>query len=130
MTGPELMDLAHRLKANPYFLAYALATGAASIEDAQKRDGGNHEYVIWNEQRWIEQADADCVKRHYVSIAPGAIDRHCDLLASFIPATCRIIGDKATFIPVVPWRCSHPACEVRPDKTCVKPDCKGAATSA
>lgn len=85
MTGAELRALAERLKANPYYLAYALATGARSIEEAFKRDGGNHLYTAWNSERWIEQADLDVVPRHYVSIAPGAFERHCDRCATFIP---------------------------------------------
>lgn len=85
MTGPELQALATRLHTNPYYLAYALATGAKSVEAAFKRDGGNHEYMIWNNARWAEQAKDECITRDYVSIQAGAIDRHCARLAALIP---------------------------------------------
>lgn len=85
MTGQELLDMAARLKTNPYYLAYALATGAYSIKQAFERDGGNHEFAVWNNHLWIAQAKAENVTREFVSIAPGACDRHCELCAALIP---------------------------------------------
>jgi hypothetical protein len=77
------------LEVNPYYLAYALATGAASCVAARERDGGNHEYMIWNNKLWCEQAKAEKVGREWVSIAEGAVDRHIALCASKVPDPAR-----------------------------------------
>ncbi len=86
MTGPELKALADRLRVNPYYLSYALATGAESCEAAFKRDGGNHHYSIWNNARWSEQAKAEGIGREFISIQDGAVDRHIAICAAHIPA--------------------------------------------
>jgi hypothetical protein len=84
MSGPELKALADRLKVNPFYLAYALATGAESCDAAFSRDGGNHHYFIWNDARWAEQAKAEGIKRDFVSIEGGAADRHIAICAAHI----------------------------------------------
>lgn len=86
MSGPELAALAAELNVNPYYLAYALATGAESCEAAFDRDKGNHLYISWNDELWQEQADAEGVGREFVSILEGAVDRHIALCASKIPS--------------------------------------------
>lgn len=86
MTGPELQALADSTGQNPYYLAYALATGAKTTREAYERDHGHHEYVIWNCERWYEQAVAEGVKRlEFVSAMPGAHERHVALCAAFVP---------------------------------------------
>lgn len=37
---------------NPYYLAYAKATGAKDPEVAFNRDGGNHKFFCWNSEMW------------------------------------------------------------------------------
>jgi hypothetical protein len=80
--GEQLNAMAERLNVNPYYLGYALETGAASCAAAFKRDGGNHLYMSWNNERWAEQAKAEGVSRDWVSIKDGAVRRHIDLIAA------------------------------------------------
>lgn len=87
MTGTELQTQAAALNVNPYFLGYALATGADSIEAARKRDGGNHEYMIWNGRRWNEVADRCGVARDMIQAAiPDHVEKFCELAAEHIDA--------------------------------------------
>lgn len=90
MTGPELKALADGLNVNPYYHAYALTSGAASCEEAFKRDRGNHHYMIWNNARWAEQAKTEGIQREFVSIAEGAVDRHIAICAAHIPVASAI----------------------------------------
>lgn len=85
MTGPELIGLAARRNVNPYYLAYALATGAQSVAEAFERDGGNHEFMAWNSERWAEQCKAEGIGREWISAIRGAFNRHCALCATFVP---------------------------------------------
>lgn len=77
----SLTALAAENKANPYFLGYALETGAASIAEAFDRDGGNHLFIAWNEERWSEQAREEKVARDFVSAYADAGKRHIALIA-------------------------------------------------
>lgn len=84
MTGAELIALAKREDANPYYLAYALATGATSCPEAFRRDGGNHLFMSWNNERWNEQAKAEGLHRDVVGLQVGAFERHCEVCAAAI----------------------------------------------
>lgn len=90
MTGPELGALATRLNVNPYYLGYALVTGAASCKEAFERDRldwgscAGYPFVAWNEQLWREQAKIEGVGREWVATADGAAERHTALIASKI----------------------------------------------
>jgi hypothetical protein len=85
MTGAELIARAKQLNVNPYYLAYALATGVNTPKEAFERDGGNHEFAIWNDRIWHQQAKATGETREFVSGAADAFDRHCDMCAALIP---------------------------------------------
>lgn len=85
MTADELKAIAAEQNANPYYLAYALATGASSCKEAFDRDGGNHLFMFWNNDVWSEQARLEKTTREWVSTGSGAVDRHIALCASKIP---------------------------------------------
>ena len=90
MTGAELIAYAKRLNVNPYYLAYALATGVPDPKAAFERDRGNHEYAIWNNRLWNEQAAAEGITREFVASADGAFERHCERCAAKIPEGVKI----------------------------------------
>ncbi|MDQ1077961.1 hypothetical protein [Pseudoroseomonas cervicalis] len=54
MTAAQLVAEAARIDANPYFLAYTLATGATSTKEAWDRDGNGGRFMAWNGRRWRE----------------------------------------------------------------------------
>jgi hypothetical protein len=82
--GKLLQRIAAERRVNPYYLAYAIETGVAGPKEAFDRDGGNHGFTIWNNQRWSEQAKAEGVGREWVSRSDDACDRHCEFLAARI----------------------------------------------
>lgn len=86
MTGQELQALAAARNENPYFLGYALATGADGIEAARVRDGGNHEFMIWNGRRWNETAARNGVPRDMTHALPERDVRHCEIIAEHVTA--------------------------------------------
>lgn len=87
VTGPELKARAAEIKVNPYFLAYALSTGATSCKEAFDRDRGGHLFINWNEGLWWQQAKAEGIDRIWVSIQKGAVDRHIAICAEHVPTT-------------------------------------------
>lgn len=52
---------------NPYFMAYALETGAKNPKEALKRDKNNCAYMIWNNARWNETCERLGIKRDHCS---------------------------------------------------------------
>jgi len=54
MTPQELETLAEQENWNPYYLAYAIETGAKDPQDAFNRDGNGVPFMTWNGQRWRE----------------------------------------------------------------------------
>jgi len=54
MTSESLVAMACEGNWNPYFLAYALETGAAHPREAWQRDGSGAAFMCWNRQRWVE----------------------------------------------------------------------------
>lgn len=63
MTPEKLEEIAAQGGWNPYYLAYALATGATDPDEAFKRDGNNVGFILWNEERWVETK-----KRHGIPL--------------------------------------------------------------
>lgn len=83
MTGPELAALAKERGINPYFLAYALATGAQSAREALERDGDCAGFLRWNTERLRET-------RARIGLSRDALPEHADhldTLAACIPAS-------------------------------------------
>jgi hypothetical protein len=85
VTGPELKALAAAQQANPYYLAYALATGARSPYEAFRRDRSAHPYVWWNEALWCAQAAREGIPREIVALQDGSRDRHLQICAEQVP---------------------------------------------
>ena len=54
-TGADLISIAGKTW-NPYYLGYAIDSGAADPQQAFRRDGGNHLFCGWNTEIWLEQA--------------------------------------------------------------------------
>jgi hypothetical protein len=90
--GADLRRIATEQHVNPYYLAYAFATGVGSIDEAFKRDGGNHCFTIWSSQRWSEHAVMIGGDRYMIAGEPGAFERHCDLLADYLNRNTRSVS--------------------------------------
>ncbi|MBZ5673729.1 MAG: hypothetical protein LAP61_05725 [Acidobacteriia bacterium] len=65
--GQRLEELAGE-EWNPYYLAYALETGAETPRQAFERDGGNHEFFVWNGKRWDETCAMIGASREYCAV--------------------------------------------------------------
>jgi hypothetical protein len=72
-TAAKLQAYALRANFNPYYLAYALATGAASPLAANRRDGGNGAYFGWNSRMWVETRKR-CALEHRDAQGPDHLE--------------------------------------------------------
>lgn len=72
-TAAKLQTYAQRANFNPYYLAYALATGARSPMEANRRDGGNGDYFGWNTRMWADTR-ARCVAEKRDATGPDHLE--------------------------------------------------------
>lgn len=83
MTGKQLAGKASKLNVNPYFLAYALATDAQSVEAAWKRDGNGAKFMAWNGKAW----DITCARIGADRYACSRfVTEHLETLAKLVSA--------------------------------------------
>ena len=83
-TGASLAEAARARVVNPFFLAYAYATGARSAPDAIERDGSVAPFIAWNSKRWAETrqrtgSGGSCC-------CPDCEAAHLDTLAAYVRA--------------------------------------------
>ncbi|MFK4047278.1 hypothetical protein ACI2KH_20175 [Roseomonas mucosa] len=84
MTANELVLTAAETNQNPYFLAYALATGAADVRMAWLRDGNGARYIGWNTRCWVETRTRLGVGREASSLR--LMPDHLETLAAKVSA--------------------------------------------
>lgn len=64
---------------NPYYLAYAFDTNAKDPKAAFDRDGGNHLFFAWNNDKWKKTCEAHGLNKDYCS---QFFDEHLETLAA------------------------------------------------
>jgi len=96
ITGGQLQTRAKELLENPYYLAYALATGCETAGEAWKRDGYALPFTQWMRERWLEAAvryniasSGDAVGMNSHELAGWTAvsisrDQICDVLAEHV----------------------------------------------